>query len=115
MSYELVFWKQSPGNPADPLPIYEQLMEGEQVAGLEKLPGDRILGRVAEMFKDGWVRLDELNWERSQGAFLVELGPQHFRVDCYGLPGEVVNLFIDIGAEFGAKLFDPQVGERFEG
>jgi hypothetical protein len=115
MSYQLVFWKQERGSPVDPRPVYERLMDEEQVVGLSVLPGDRILERIAETFRDGWNRLDRLNWERADGAFQVEVGPQHFLIVSYSLPGEVLNLFIDIGAEFGCKLYDPQVGERFEG
>ena len=45
----------------------------------------------------------------------MEVGPRHFLILSYRLPGKVLNQFIDIGAEFGCKLYDPQVGERFEG
>lgn len=115
MSYQLVFWSQQPGEPSNPQQVCERLMEGEAVDGLEELPGDRILSRIAEAFSQGWERLDDLNWERSDGSFQVEIGLQYFLIESYSLPGEVLNQFIDIGAEFGTKLYGPQVGERFEG
>ncbi len=115
MSYQLVFWKQPTGTPADPQPVYERLLDGERVAELEEVPGDRFLARVAEQFAAGWERLDEYNWERADGSFQVEVGPQHFLVVSYSLPGEVLNEFIDIAAEFECKLYDPQTGVRFEG
>jgi len=115
MSYQLIFWKQPPGSPADPLAVYERLMAGERVAGLDELPGDRFRAGVAEAFAVGWERLDEYNWERADGSFQIEVGPQHFLVVAYSLPGEVLNEFIDIGSKFGCKLYDPQTGVRFEG
>lgn len=115
MSYQLVFWKQPSGTPPDPQPVYERLMDGERVDGLDELPGNRFLDRVAEQFAAGWERLDRYNWERPDGSFQVDIGPQYFVVVSYSLPGEVLNEFIDIAAEFGCKLYDPQTGVRFEG
>ncbi len=115
MSYQLVFWKQPIDFPAEPRRVYEQLMNGERVDDLDEVQGDRFLGRVAEAFAFGWERLDEFNWERADGSFVVEVGPQHFVVESYDLPGDVLNEFIDIAAEFGCKLYDPQTGVRFAG
>jgi hypothetical protein len=113
VSYDLAFWKQVPGTPADHQTTYERVLEEERVEGLADLPGDSILARIAET--DGWERLDQYNWEAAQGAFQVWIGPQCFIVHSYSLPGEVLNLFIEIGVEFGCRLYDPQVGERYEG
>jgi len=115
MSYQLVFWKQSASAVTMPQSVYERLMAGERVAGLCDLPGDRFLARIAEHFTAGWERLDDYNWEHVDGSFQVAVGPQHFLVISYNLPGEVLNEFIDLAAEFGCKLYDPQTGERFEG
>jgi hypothetical protein len=114
MSYELNFWRQLPGVTNDPQSIYERLCEGERVEGLEDLPIEQIVTRIAETFVDGWERIDPSNWESSEGAFQVSTTPQSFRIDCYGLEGEVMNLFIDIGTEFGSCLYDPQTGVRFD-
>jgi hypothetical protein len=114
MSYDLNFWKQQPGSILDPQGVYERLSEGERVEGLEELPINRIMARIAETFTEGWERLDPENWESSQGSFQVSTTPQSLRVDCYGLTGEVMNLFIEIGQEFGCPLYDPQTGVRFE-
>jgi hypothetical protein len=113
MSYDLGFWKQYPGSTLDPQGVYERLSDGESVEGLEDLPTDRILGRIAETFAEGWERLDPTNWESSQGSFQVSTTPQGFRIDCYGIAGEVMNLFLEIGQEFGCRLYDPQTGVRF--
>jgi hypothetical protein len=114
MSYDLDFWKQQPGSTLDPQGVYERLSEGERVEDFEELPIERIMSRIAEAFAAGWERLGPNDWESSQGSFQVSTTPQSFRVDCYGLAGEVMNLFIEIGQEFGCPLYDPQTGVRFE-
>jgi hypothetical protein len=114
MSYDLNFWKQQPGSTLAPQGVYERLSEGERVEGLEDLPIERIMTRIAETFTVEWERLGPNDWESSQGSFQVSTTPQSFRVDCYGLPGEVMDLFIEIGQEFGCPLYDPQTGVRFE-
>ncbi|MDB5344723.1 MAG: hypothetical protein JWP89_3100 [Schlesneria sp.] len=115
MSYDLCFWKQAPKAPADPQDTYERLIEGERVEGVSDLPADRILTRIAEIFTGSWERLDDSNWEREDCSFQVWFTPQCFVVYAYSVPGDDLNLLIDIGAEFGCMLYDPQVGERFEG
>jgi hypothetical protein len=56
------------------------------VAGLDDLAGDRFVARVAAHFTDGWERLDDYNWERQDGSFQLEIGPQHFMVTHTGPP-----------------------------
>jgi hypothetical protein len=114
MSYDLNFWKQVPDLTIDPQLVYGRLCEGERVVGLVELPIEAIVTRIAETFSDGWERLDPQNWESLQGAFQISTTPQSFRVDCYGLTGEIMNLFIDTGHEFGCCLYDPQTGVRFD-
>lgn len=113
MGYDLNFWKQCPGIKLDPQKTYERLSEGESVEGLESLPTEQIIARVAEKFS-GWSRLDSINWDGPSGGFQLYMTPQLFRVDCYGMTGDDMNHFIDIGHEFGCPLFDPQTGERYE-
>lgn len=115
MSYDLGFWKQSPALTIEPQSVYERLSEGESVEGLDELPIEKIMTRIGEVFSDGWEKLDPTNWESSQGAFQVFTTPQFFRVDCYELTGDDMNLFIDIGKEFGCSLYDPQEGVRYAG
>ncbi len=115
MSYDLDFWKYKAGVSLDHQAVYEQLSEGKEVDGLEDLPMETILARVGEVFSD-WDRLDPINFESpDRGAFQLTITRQFFRVDCSGMDGEDMNRFIDIGAEFGCPLYDPQVGERFDG
>jgi hypothetical protein len=106
MSYQLVFWKQPPGEPADPQAVCEQPMDGELAAGLDEVPGDDFLTRITERFAAGFERLDGCNWERADGSFQVAFGPRHFLVISYSLPDEVLDEFVDIAAEFGCRLYD---------
>ncbi|MFL5329300.1 MAG: hypothetical protein ACJ8C4_10330 [Gemmataceae bacterium] len=115
MSYDLCFWKQNSSSPGDHQATYARLLEEQVVEGLSELPKIEILNHITETFGEGWKRLDDYNYECPQGSFQVCIGPQYFVISSYSLPGEILNLFIDVAAEFGCKLFDPQVGERFEG
>lgn len=115
MSYDLNFWKYKPGISLDHQAVYGQLSEGEEVEGLEDLPIEALLARIGEVFSD-WEQLDRLNYESpGRGAFQLSTTRQSLRVDCYGMVGEDMNHFIDIGAEFACPLYDPQVGQRFDG
>lgn len=114
MGYDLDFWREKPGVKLDPHVVYQKLCDGLNVDGLEDLPVKQIMERIKAVFKDGWTQLDEQTWDGGNlGGFQTYATPQFFRVDCYGMKGEVMNKFIDIAAEFGCPLYDPQVGQRF--
>ena len=116
MSYDLNFWKYKSGIYLDPQTTYSSLCEGEHVNGLEELPIEKILNRIKVIFSDGWEQLDELNWEAvNRGAFQISTTSQMLRVDCYGMSGNDMNRFIDLGTEFECPLYDPQVRTRFDG
>jgi hypothetical protein len=115
MSYDLNFWKYKKDVNDDHQSVYERLSEGEHIEGLEELPIADMLDRVKEEFSIGWEKKDGSTWESEEKAFSIFTTPQFFRVDCYGLEGEDMNIFIDIMYEFGCPLYDPQVGQRYEG
>ncbi len=115
MSYDLNFWKQKKGVNLDPQETYERLSDGEHVEGLEDIPIEQMMEKVREAFSPGWIQHDSMTWEADRKSFQVFTTPQFFRVDCGGMTGEEMNLFIDIGIEFGCPLYDPQTGERYEG
>ncbi|PKV11467.1 hypothetical protein [Xanthomonas prunicola] len=116
MSYDLDFWKYKPGISLDHPFVYERLTEGEHVEGLEELPIEMMLSRLEELFSDGWAQSDVLHYESDdRGVFQIFTTAQFFRVDCYGMSGEDMNRFIDLGKEFGCPLYDPQVETRYDG
>lgn len=111
--YELVFWKDGPGAPADDHEIYERLSHGQDVEGLEDLPVERMMGTVAGFF-DGWRSVAEQAWEGPDGGVFQLFGTrQLFRADCYRMRGEDMNRIIDAALAFGCALYDPQVRRRF--
>jgi hypothetical protein len=115
VSYDLNFWKQEPGVKLDARTVCERLSAGEHVEGLEDLPIEGMLEKVRQAFAVGWSQLDPVTWEAPRKSFQVFTTPQFFRVDCGGMTGEEMNIFIDIGIEFGCPLYDPQTGQRYEG
>jgi hypothetical protein len=115
MGYDLDFWKYKPHVSMDHQHVCERLSNGEYVEGLEELPITESIERVEAVFSGDWKRLDDVTWESSSGFFQLYTTPLFFRVDCYGMIGEDMNKFIDIAAEFDCPLYDPQVGQRFDG
>jgi hypothetical protein len=114
VSYDLNFWKYCQGVDLEHQAVYERLSDGEHVDGLEDLPIATIRAEIAEAFREGWEQLDADTWESSDsGMFQLFTTPQFFRVDCYGMDGEIMNRFTDVLAAHGAPLFDPQIGRRF--
>jgi hypothetical protein len=114
MSYDLNFWKYKHGIVLEHQSVYERLSDGEYVEGLEVLPIDQLIASIEKVFSKSWKKVDDLSWESSQGSFQLFTTEQFLRIDCYGLAGEDMNVFIDIASEFGCPLYDPQVGQRFE-
>jgi hypothetical protein len=115
MSYDLDFWRYKAGVKLDDERVYDALSDGQRVDGLEDLPIDEIVRRLTESFAD-WQKLDDATFDGGErGSFQVYTSPQFFRVDCYGMNGDEMDKFVDIGTEFGCPLYDPQVGQRFDG
>lgn len=121
MSYVLAFWKQR-SRPLEPQGIYERLNDGEHVGEVDELPVDQIVQRLQEVFVGSEISppIPELpfyafDWEGPNGAFQGDLTEQALIVSAYGFPQDDMNRLIDVAREFGAALYDPQVGERFDG
>jgi hypothetical protein len=58
------------------------------VEGLEELPVQVILNRIACIFKMG--KVDESSWKNTNGvgAFHINTTPQSIQIDCYGTDGK---------------------------
>ncbi len=74
MSYDLNFWKYSPGVYLEHQELYERLSAGTAVAGLEQLPVAEIRERIAKAFGD-WERIGEHDWEK-KAKVLSRYSPQ---------------------------------------
>lgn len=123
MSYVLAFWRQDPP-PSDPQSVYLALNEAEgAVSGVEQLPVDVILERIPAVFAGAEVRracaevpFHGFFWEGPTGGALDgTLTNQALIVSAHGFPEDDMNRLIDLALEFQAPLYDPQVGQRFDG
>jgi hypothetical protein len=114
MSYDLVFWKQRSNSTTDPSSIYHALMDGLTVEELETLPIAELFHRIHQHFP-GIVTTGGLTyWEGGdRGFFELYSSPKHLHICCRQLPASEINKLIEIAAEFGCPLYDPQVNKRF--
>ena len=115
MSYDLDFWKYKPGASSDHQAVYERLSDGERLDDLEDLPIESIRSEIAAAFTDGWARLDPNTWEGESSSFQLFTTPQFVRIDCYSVDGNDMNRLIEILHEHRCPLYDPQVGQRYDG
>ncbi len=116
MSRHLGFWKYMNGTYLDNQEVYESTcIEGEKIEGLSNLPISDILAKVNEIFSD-YDKLDEYNYESSEGSFTIITTEQSVLFDCsWNMPAQELNKIIDIMAEFDCPFYDPQIATRFDG
>lgn len=114
MSVDLDFWRYKEGAVHDNDKIYSlACCDGETVEGLEDLPIEDILKKTASVFSD-WNALNENIYEKSDASFEISVTSQTVRFDCYGVSEDDMNRLIDIMADFGCPLYDPQISTRFD-
>lgn len=114
MSYDLGFWKYTKGTYKDNQTVYEQLCEGQKVSGIETLPVEKILKKIAIEFIT-WERTGLYDFEsENEGSFQVTVTDRFVRIDCYDMDTEDMNVFIDIMLEYDCPLYDPQLPQRFD-
>lgn len=113
--YELIFWKYCEGVYLNAQIVYESLMEEETVEGLEELPVDVIVNRIASVFSK-WERVDENSWKNpnGKGAFQVKTTSQSVQIDCYGTEGKTMDILVGVLEEYKCPLYDPQIPERYD-
>ncbi|WPR72929.1 hypothetical protein SLW70_07360 [Flavobacterium sp. NG2] len=113
--YELIFWQYLDEVYLNHQLVYEALIEGEMVEGLELLPVQVILNRIASVF-DTWEKVDGDSWKnpKGKGAFQVNTTPQSIQIDCYGTEGKTMDKLVSIMEEFKCPLYDPQIPARYD-
>lgn len=113
--YELVFWKYLEEVYLNHQEVYEAIGEQDVIEGLEELPVEVIINRIASVFSK-WERVDENSWKNNNraGAFQVKTTPQTVQIDCYGTLGKTMDTLVGIMEEFKCPLYDPQVPERYD-
>ena len=113
--YELLFWNYQDGIYLNHHLVYEALVEGQEVEGLEMLPVQVIINRINSVFSS-WEKVDENSWKspNEKGAFHLKTTPQSIKIDCYGTEGKTMNLLADTMEEFKCPLYDPQIPVRYD-
>lgn len=113
--YELLFWKYLEGVYLNHQEVYEALEVEPTIEGLEALPVQVILNRIASVFSK-WEKVDDTSWKNTNGvgAFHVRTTPQSIQIDCYGTEGKTMDKLVDVMDEFKCPLYDPQVPERYD-
>ena len=113
--YELVFWKYEDDVYLNNHEVYEAVIDGNELEGLEVLPTQVILNRITNLFQT-WTKVDENSWQNpsNKGAFQIKTTPQSVRIDCYGTEGKTMDLLVSILEEFKTALYDPQIPVRYD-
>ncbi len=113
--YELFFWQYQDEIYLNHHLVYEALVEQQVVDGLETLPVQVILNRIASVFSN-WEKVDENSWKNNtgKGAFQIKTTSQSIQIDCYGTEGKTMNLLAATLEEFKCPLYDPQVPVRYD-
>lgn len=113
---DLSFWRYQKDAPRDHGRVYElACCDGQVLEQLEQLPVPQIRQKIAEAFGD-WTRLGADSYEKEgKGAFEIFTTSQIVRFNCYGMGEADLNLLIDVLAQFGCPLYDPQISTRFDG
>ena len=116
VSYDLVFWRQTPDEARLPKNIYEALMAGDEVRDLPELPVAQYISRILEVVPGAVLDETQIHWESQdqRAACVVGWSSRSVVVNLTGdWPHSLANDFIDVGSEFGCALYDPQTDERF--
>jgi hypothetical protein len=120
VSYDLVFWRDERSLRPDPVGIYEALLAGQVVPDLGQFAIEPALRALAGHFP-GIQPSGETGhavWESPSLETVIEFSwsPQHLlAITRGGRTNEQVNVIIDICVGIGgARLYDPQVNERFD-
>jgi hypothetical protein len=113
--YELLFWKYLEGVYLNHHEVYEAIEDQVVIDGLEELPVQVILNRIASVFSK-WEKVDDNSWKNNSGvgAFQVKTTPHSVQIDCYGTEGKTMDTLVNIMEEFKCPLYDPQVPERYD-
>lgn len=113
--YELIFWKYLEEVYLNHQEVYEALDDETTIEGLEELPVQVILNRIASVFSK-WEKVDENSWKNNSGpgAFQVLTTSQSIQIDCYGTEGKTMDQLVNIMEEYKCPLYDPQVPMRYD-
>lgn len=119
MSQQFVFWRTEAS--LDSADVYERLMQGDDVDGLEPIDPDAAEAALVAAFPDWAVEVRRadvpeqtmLGFEDTMG---IDVGyrAQCVTVTCYGMGESEWNVVIGTMADLGYPLYDPQISYRFD-
>jgi hypothetical protein len=122
VSYDLAFWRDPRSERPDPAGIYNALLDGRTVPDLDEFAVEPTLRALAERFPG--LELAPAGeagyavWEGPGREAVVEFSwsSQHLTATARGnVTRQQMNSIIDICVHVaGARLYDPQVNERFD-
>jgi hypothetical protein len=118
MSHDLVFWRQKSDAILNARSVYETLMEGNDVVGLEPLDEKRLVASFLARFPSAerTAGCAQMTWSdvNESRSVNVEWSATHFVAMCsWHMTNEELHAVIDVGVELGCPLYDPQIDQRF--
>jgi hypothetical protein len=120
MSQQFAFWRTT--QRLDSRKVFERLMNGKSVRGLDKLDLDQIENALIAAFPDWHVETRRtptnsqtmLDQGENGGGLDIGYTPQSVTVTCYHTGEKEWNEIIEVMAELKLPLYDPQINERFD-
>ena len=118
MAYELAFWSDPHPEERDPKAVYLALGGETLVEGLGDFAVEATLVALADLFPGlaATGATGRADWEGNDASVEFSWSPQHLIAIPRGdVSTDQVNAIIDTCIEVGgARLYDPQTGERFD-
>jgi hypothetical protein len=120
MSTQFAFWRTS--KQLDSRKVYDRLLKGKTVRGLDHLSHDQVEAALIAAFPDWKVEVRRTSshqqtlLEQTDGNGSLDIGytSQSVTVTCYSTGEEEWNTIIDAMAVLNLPLYDPQINERFD-
>jgi hypothetical protein len=115
VSYDLVFWRQLGRVSESAAEVYARLLRGEAVPKVADLPVPAILESVRDRFPSLTADGGLTYWDGGD-AGLFEFHPMSKCVSftCRGASAETMNTLINLMIGYKCRLYDPQLGKRFD-
>jgi hypothetical protein len=122
MSYDLYFWKQSALSERPHAEVLERLNTGNPPEFVELLPALELVTALKAVFptivENHTTDPDcpvQLIYDPPDGGVLIIVWNSHVLcVESHGVKDQHLNRIIDVGLEFGCRLYDTQTDERYE-
>jgi hypothetical protein len=103
----LLFWQPRSDLRLSPTEVAQELLFGEEVAGLVDLPVKAILGRLKEEFPEHGEQAGVLKGSGAAGTWEATWTWQHMRVECRKLDADDRQRLIDAIESFGCQAYEP--------